>query len=75
MLAPINLYFDVTPTGNILTKFSQDLMFMDNQIFDTIRSASFRCWVLIQVLFVIANANWYVLLLVPVLLLIARTLF
>ena len=25
MKAPINLFFDITPTGNILTKFSSDL--------------------------------------------------
>ena len=25
ILAPINLYFDITPTGRILNKFSKDL--------------------------------------------------
>lgn len=28
--APINLYFDVTPTGTILNRFSKDLTVLDN---------------------------------------------
>lgn len=31
--APINLYYDVTPTGRILNKFSKDLDQVDNQAF------------------------------------------
>ena len=30
--APINLYFDVTPIGQILNRFSKDLMIMDTSI-------------------------------------------
>jgi len=28
--APINLYFDVTPIGKILNRFSKDLQVLDN---------------------------------------------
>ena len=34
--APINLYFDQTPIGRILTKFSKDLTHLENRLlFDT----------------------------------------
>lgn len=29
MNSPINLFFDVTPTGTILNRFSKDLQIMD----------------------------------------------
>ena len=32
MDAPINLYFDVTPMGRILNKFSKDISLVDRQI-------------------------------------------
>lgn len=33
MDAPINLYFDVTPIGRILNKFSKDIQVIDSWIF------------------------------------------
>lgn len=30
--APINLYYDVTPTGRILNKFSKDLSVIETQL-------------------------------------------
>lgn len=32
MKAPINLFYDVTPTGTILNRFSKDLQVLDNQV-------------------------------------------
>lgn len=36
--APINIYFDVTPIGKILNRFSKDLQVLDNQLCFTIGS-------------------------------------
>jgi ABC-type multidrug transport system fused ATPase/permease subunit len=36
LLAPINLFFDVTPTGTILNRFSKDLQILDSRIVFTI---------------------------------------
>jgi len=33
--APINLYFDVTPTGRVLNRFSKDMDQVDNYVFFT----------------------------------------
>jgi ABC-type multidrug transport system fused ATPase/permease subunit len=30
--APINLFFDVTPTGTIMNRFSKDLQVLDTEI-------------------------------------------
>jgi ABC-type multidrug transport system fused ATPase/permease subunit len=30
--APVNLFFDVTPTGTIMNRFSKDLQVLDNNI-------------------------------------------
>ena len=32
LLAPINLFYDVTPTGVVLNRFSKDLEVLDNEI-------------------------------------------
>ncbi len=38
LCAPINLYYDVTPIGQILNRFSKDLAVLDTQICYTIGS-------------------------------------
>lgn len=38
LCAPINLYYDVTPIGQILNRFSKDLNVMDSQICFTVGS-------------------------------------
>jgi len=34
--APINLYFDVTPTGTVLNRFSKDLQMLDQNLSGTV---------------------------------------
>ena len=66
MMAPINLYYDVTPTGVVLNRFSKDLGAVDNEIFRGIRLSFDMLYNILSVLFVIATVNVYALAVVPV---------
>jgi len=63
LMAPINLYYDVTPTGVVLNRFSKDL---DADVFRLFRHIMDKTYAIMSVLFVIANVNLYVLAVVPV---------
>jgi ABC-type multidrug transport system fused ATPase/permease subunit len=70
MQAPINLFYDVTPIGKILNRFSKDLLILDNSLcfnigtllactYNSLASllvASFAVqWILVAVLFMVVS--------------------
>lgn len=61
MNAPINLFFDVTPIGKILNRFSRDLDMIDDEITFTISWCSQVVWGAMISLFVIVYAIPYIL--------------
>lgn len=63
--APVNLFFDVTPTGNIMNRFSKDLQVIDNNLSFSIGNALVQVYQLISVLIVISVTNWYIALGMP----------
>ena len=68
--APINLYFDKTPSGKILNRFSSDISKIDNSIGSSImNSFEWYVWAIFDIYIAALNSLW-VLLLVPVLFLI-----
>ena len=69
--APINLYFDVTPIGRILNKFSKDLSVIELQLASTIGSALVQICLIISIVIVSAVVVIWVLLLLPIMLFLA----
>jgi ABC-type multidrug transport system fused ATPase/permease subunit len=62
--APINLFFDVTPTGLIVNRFSKDISTIEG-IFMTIMWIHVCAYQVISIIVVIILANWYLLLIFP----------
>jgi len=56
--APINLYYDVTPIGRVLNKFSSDLGDLSTQLGFTYGSMLAMFYNLIQVVVIAAFALW-----------------
>ena len=73
--APINLFFDVTPTGVILNRFSKDLQVLDNQIAFSISTINVMLYQLISVLAVIGWTNRWMLISFPFIFGLAYILF
>jgi len=67
--APVNLYFDVTPLGRILNKFSKDLNNIETQMGWLMGSMLLNIYSLIQVFVVAIYAVSWVGLVVPFILL------
>lgn len=68
MCAPINLFFDVTPNGTIMTRFSEDMQIIEHLI----RSIDVCAWLAIDLsltFFMLGCSNWMIYMVVPVLLL------
>ena len=63
--APINLFYDVTPTGLILNRFSTDLDVLDNEISMSFGEVFTEINGVLSVLLVIGYANWYILISLP----------
>jgi len=68
--APINLYFDITPTGVILNRFSKDIQMLDIIIPFSIRSQLGNYVVLLSVVVITAYNVIWVLLVIPFILVI-----
>lgn len=65
--APINLFFDVTPTGTILNRFNDDMRHFEHIIHSLI-GLMYQSMHLFMIIYTVAYANAYVLLVLPVLL-------
>lgn len=62
--APINLFFDVTPTGLIINRFSKDLDNVNHAVWG-MKHALGCFYRIASVIIVIAMAKWYLLIIVP----------
>lgn len=67
--APINLFFDVTPTGTVLNRFSKDLQMLDQNLCFSIGGLNVMMYQAISVLVIVVWANWYIAAMIPVVLL------
>ena len=65
LMAPINLFYDVTPIGLVLNRFSTDLDVLDNQIPLSFWWVFSQIYGAMSVLLVIGYANWYILISLP----------
>ena len=64
--APVNLFYDVTPTGVVLNRFSKDLQVLDSEVALTFGAAMVMLYQALSVLIVICLANWYIVATLPV---------
>ena len=73
--APINLFFDVTPLGKILNRFSKDLAVIDEQIYYNLGAFGTCLWQAFACLAVAVTAVPLIIVIIAVYLVIAVTLF
>jgi len=73
--SPVNLFFDVTPTGTIMNRFSKDLQVLDNNIAFSIGNGLVQFYQLLSVLIVISATNWYISIALPVIFILMMLLF
>jgi ATP-binding cassette subfamily C (CFTR/MRP) protein 1 len=69
--APINLYYDVTPIGRVLNKFSSDLNDLSSSIGSMYGAELWLFYCLVQVVIVAAVALWYFTFIFPLLIVVA----
>lgn len=63
--APINLYYDVTPSGIILNKFTKDLNTLDDHIHHHLNHINSMIFDIIQIFAIVSLTNWRILLILP----------
>ena len=73
--APINLYFDRTPVGRILNRFSKDLQAADSQMWFLIGNMHLSFYTVLSVLVIAVVAVYWIVFIFPVFLVIAIWLF
>jgi ATP-binding cassette subfamily C (CFTR/MRP) protein 3 len=72
--APVNLYFDTTPIGRILNKFSKDLNMLENEFGYETGSFLAMIYMLVYVIVVAVFAVKWIAFLLPIILLISYLL-
>lgn len=75
MNAPINTFFDVTPTGTIMNRFSKDLQVMDNNIAFIFGGINVMIYQVLAILIVICTTNWYIIGTFPPIIFVSYILF
>lgn len=73
--APVNLFYDVTPAGTILNRFSKDLQVLDNTLCNVVAFIVILLYQLLSVLIVISVTNFYIIILLPFMCGLAYALF
>ena len=73
--APVNLYFDVTPIGRILNKFSKDLSVIEGTLVYEVGSTYIQLYSLISIFGVAAFTVPWIITIFPVLLLVLIWLY
>jgi len=73
--APINLYFDVTPIGRILNKFSKDLSMIELQLGWQIGSTFVCFFMALTIIIMSVIVVQWILLILPVLLFISAKIY
>ena len=75
MKAPVNIYFDTTPLGRVLNRFSKDLSVVETTMVYEIGTGYVNFYNLLSIFAVAAFAVPWILLFVPVVLLVAIWLY
>ena len=73
--APVNLFFDVTPSGTILNRFSKDLAVLDNEVAFSFGALNVMLYYVFSVLIVISITNYYIICVLPVMVALMICLF
>ena len=75
MKAPVNIYFDTTPLGRVLNRFSKDLSVVETTMVYEIGTGYVNFYNLLSIFAVAAFAVPWILLFVPVVLIVAIWLY
>ena len=75
MKAPVNIYFDTTPLGRVLNRFSKDLSVVESTMVYEIGTGYVNFYNLLSIFAVAAFAVPWILLFVPVVLFVAIWLY
>lgn len=73
--APINLYFDTTPTGRILNKFSKDLSALETMLVYQIGTFYVAVYSTLSILIISIYVVWWVVFFVPVIFFLVYKVF
>lgn len=73
--SPINLFFDVTPSGTIINRFSNDIQMLDQHLQGTIGGLNQMAYQGMSVIIVVCMTNWYMIAIIPFIVAIIYYLF